>query len=563
MAALGFDYHATIDEINNAVKATLAIDNPDAKEWLAKLSQQLNEARGKVPSADQLPEAKEAFAYRQELKQVSALPKEDRTARIENLTGCLLAKRASTHQNLGLVFPSHTVCCSAVVASGTPQATSNSSLEEVLNFFPFLRKVDPLLLDAIVKTIWVVIDFVCCFFTIAGLRQSVAERATWRLLRELGETGLTGFAHDVYRIVQAWSGLGVMDKARTVWKVIGGFKNVIGGIGKIIGAIAAEMKWYDYILSGVTVVAQLVAWFATEGLAFVAELALAAVFFVQTTIDVVAAVAAWIKYAKEPTPAPTPSQSGLPARLILGCSGAEKGQVLSHSNNKLGLKSGSPDKSEQWIVRTVEGNAVAFEAADAEHGRYLSHAFGKMGLQDGYRGLGEAWVWDERGHSLQALGAETGTYLSHASGKLELRKGVSDSERWVYTQPANAAMKIVCAGSADKDKTLSHAYNKLFLQNGYKGEGELWLMNPLSGGAMSFEARGAEHGRFLSHAFAKMDFQNGYRGLGEAWLWDEGKGSLQAIGAETGTYLSHARDNVELQKAGGGTDAQRWLIDYL
>ncbi|AIP53734.1 Uncharacterised protein [Burkholderia pseudomallei] len=45
------------------------------------------------------------------------------------------------------------------------------------------------------------------------------------------------------------------------------------------------MHWYDWVITGVTVVAQLTIWFASDGVAFIAELALEGAYVAQLVDD--------------------------------------------------------------------------------------------------------------------------------------------------------------------------------------------------------------------------------------------------------------------------------------
>ncbi|CAB4033609.1 Hypothetical predicted protein, partial [Paramuricea clavata] len=47
-----------------------------------------------------------------------------------------------------------------------------------------------------------------------------------------------------------------------------------GGFRAVFKAIKDEMSWWDWIKTGVIAVAQITAWFATDGAAFIAEAAL-------------------------------------------------------------------------------------------------------------------------------------------------------------------------------------------------------------------------------------------------------------------------------------------------
>lgn len=66
---------------------------------------------------------------------------------------------------------------------------------------------------------------------------------------------------------------GVVAQAKAIFSLFGSISNVVS-IGKIISAIKNELSWYQWVLMGVVITAQLTLWFTTGGTAAIAELVL-------------------------------------------------------------------------------------------------------------------------------------------------------------------------------------------------------------------------------------------------------------------------------------------------
>jgi hypothetical protein len=66
---------------------------------------------------------------------------------------------------------------------------------------------------------------------------------------------------------------GIYAQAKAIFALFGSIGNVVS-IGKIISAIKDELSWYQWVLMGVVITAQLTLWFSTGGVAAVAELVL-------------------------------------------------------------------------------------------------------------------------------------------------------------------------------------------------------------------------------------------------------------------------------------------------
>jgi hypothetical protein len=66
---------------------------------------------------------------------------------------------------------------------------------------------------------------------------------------------------------------GVLAQAKAIFNLFGSISNVVS-ISKIISAIKDELSWYQWVLMGVVITAQLTLWFSTGGTAAIAELVL-------------------------------------------------------------------------------------------------------------------------------------------------------------------------------------------------------------------------------------------------------------------------------------------------
>lgn len=142
--------------------------------------------------------------------------------------------------------------------------------------------------DCIIAIGVVIVDVVGVFFGLAGMRSSVEERAARALLRELGQDTIRGLEASVHILA---SDASLLTKAKTMWSIMTEIYNAVG-IKGIAKAISKSMKWYDYTITGTVVVAQLSLWFATDGAAAIAELALMGAAIAQTTADAVKATKA-------------------------------------------------------------------------------------------------------------------------------------------------------------------------------------------------------------------------------------------------------------------------------
>ncbi|MET3228397.1 UNVERIFIED_ORG: hypothetical protein ABIC54_000571 [Burkholderia sp. 1263] len=131
----------------------------------------------------------------------------------------------------------------------------------------------------------VVADSFIILFQFCGINQAQARAATRALLQELGEETLRGLRANIHDIVNATSSY---QQAVEIWKLLSSVSNVIG-ISSIVTALTRTMHWYDWTISAIIIAAQLTAWFASDGAALIAELALESVYVGQLVADAITA----------------------------------------------------------------------------------------------------------------------------------------------------------------------------------------------------------------------------------------------------------------------------------
>lgn len=139
--------------------------------------------------------------------------------------------------------------------------------------------------DCIMAVGMVVADVLAIIFQMLGINEAESRAAARAILEELGQDTIRGIQATLHDLNAASS---IMDKAKLMWKIFSEIYNAVG-ISGILKALKDSMHWYDWIITGVTVAAQLTAWFATDGVALIAELALEGAYIAQFTEDVIKA----------------------------------------------------------------------------------------------------------------------------------------------------------------------------------------------------------------------------------------------------------------------------------
>ena len=113
-------------------------------------------------------------------------------------------------------------------------------------------------------------DVVFLVLGLVGLHVHNQERITRAVLRKLGEDTLRGFLRSIRNFNEA---KGAYAKAKALFKI---FREIYkaGGFRAVFKEIKKEMTWWEWLKTGVIAVAQIAAWFLTDGAAFIAEVAL-------------------------------------------------------------------------------------------------------------------------------------------------------------------------------------------------------------------------------------------------------------------------------------------------
>jgi hypothetical protein len=115
-----------------------------------------------------------------------------------------------------------------------------------------------------------IVDVVFFAIGLVGLHFSNQERIARALFRELGEDTMRGFLASIHNFNEAKPG---WHKAKALFEILGAIYNA-GGFRAVFKVIRHEMSWWEWLKTGIIAIAQIVAWFATDGAAFIAEAAL-------------------------------------------------------------------------------------------------------------------------------------------------------------------------------------------------------------------------------------------------------------------------------------------------
>jgi hypothetical protein len=116
----------------------------------------------------------------------------------------------------------------------------------------------------------VIVDVIFMALGFVGLHVSANEAANRAVLRLLGQDTINGFMSLFHNLNTATT---MAEKAKGIWSILGAAYNA-GMVKGVLGAIKDSMEWWDWVITGVAAVAQIVALVATDGVAFIAEIAL-------------------------------------------------------------------------------------------------------------------------------------------------------------------------------------------------------------------------------------------------------------------------------------------------
>lgn len=119
-----------------------------------------------------------------------------------------------------------------------------------------------------------------------GLRIANQKRLAELLPRQMGPSALRGL-HSVINDFK--NAPGAFAKARALFSIVSGVYTA-GGFKAVFKVLKEQMSWWEWLKTGVSMVAQIVAWVATAGAAFIAIAALtvlSAIALVESAIDAV------------------------------------------------------------------------------------------------------------------------------------------------------------------------------------------------------------------------------------------------------------------------------------
>jgi len=153
--------------------------------------------------------------------------------------------------------------------------------------------------DCIAALVTCAVDVLTLAFQILGA-VTIARNLAKTLAAGLEPAGLIGLEVSVNAVLQAAS---KWDKAVAIARLAGQILKQLG-IKQILQALKDNLRWYQWILMGVIMAAQVVAWFASDGIALAAEIVIAVVLIGVLAADIVAAVGKCGWSAFQPVPAP-------------------------------------------------------------------------------------------------------------------------------------------------------------------------------------------------------------------------------------------------------------------
>jgi len=122
---------------------------------------------------------------------------------------------------------------------------------------------------------WAILEFLVqgAFFVLSllGLKVFMQSKGIVNTLaRSIDPTRIRAFSQLIKDFKSAPDGL---SKAKSLFQIMSGFSKV-GGFNAVLEALRETMSAWQWVFTGVVAVAQVTAWFATGGTAFVAKAAL-------------------------------------------------------------------------------------------------------------------------------------------------------------------------------------------------------------------------------------------------------------------------------------------------
>ncbi|GEM_PF-2717809 len=218
----------------------------------------------------------------------------------------------------------------------------------------------------------VVIDIVMIAIGASGLAGKVngemVENVAEVLVRELGED-----VTEIDKMIQAVKDAdGAWEGAKAVFSILAKLKDV-GCLGAVIAAILKSLSLWDMILYGLTAFATIIALVATDGISFIAEVAI----LLTSGVFLMEDVAKAISTCSAPTPTPTPSTSDKPTVNVPGAICTWNGNYMTIVNGgAIGDKVASlntdhpsvvPDAIFTWVSVDPGAGSFALRCPDGVH----------------------------------------------------------------------------------------------------------------------------------------------------------------------------------------------------
>ncbi|MRG44479.1 hypothetical protein GFS24_05110 [Chitinophaga sp. SYP-B3965] len=132
------------------------------------------------------------------------------------------------------------------------------------------------------------IDVVSIVLQAVGVPESVTKAVAVEIVDDISPEALTGLEAAFKALADADS---LTDKAKAIFALFAGFYKITG-IRQILGAIEHNMAWYEWVLMGTVITAQLTAWLATDGIAAIAEIVILGALVAQAVADATLVVSA-------------------------------------------------------------------------------------------------------------------------------------------------------------------------------------------------------------------------------------------------------------------------------
>ena len=105
---------------------------------------------------------------------------------------------------------------------------------------------------------------------LAGLRVAANAKMARALLEAMGQETVRGMHAGLHNMYIAYKTGNAAGAAKELFGLLGQLYRA-GGLSAVVKVVIAEMRWFDWLYTGMLALAQVVAWVATDGVAFMAE----------------------------------------------------------------------------------------------------------------------------------------------------------------------------------------------------------------------------------------------------------------------------------------------------